>query len=177
MRRHRTLIAAVAIALALAAWFSAGTVKRPIVGSPDPDARVATDFKVDLIDGGSFTLSAALADRPVVINFWASWCPPCRLEMPDLEQVSRDVPGVRFIGIAIDDTESNAAAYARQIGVTYPIAVDANYAISDAYGINVLPQTWLVTQNGTIVRTIQGGVTRESLTGYIEQDLGVSADS
>ncbi|HDL49569.1 MAG TPA: TlpA family protein disulfide reductase [Actinobacteria bacterium] len=174
MRRHRTLIAAAAIALALAAYFSAGA-DRPIVGSPDPDARVATDFKVDLIDGGSFTLSAVLADRPVVINFWASWCPPCRQEMPDLEQVSRDVPGVRFIGIAIDDTESNAASYVRQIGVTYPIAVDANYAISDAYGINVLPQTWLVTRNGTIVRTIQGAVTRESLTAYIKQDLGVSA--
>ncbi|NIA25230.1 MAG: redoxin domain-containing protein [Gammaproteobacteria bacterium] len=176
MKRYRVLIAAMAIALALAGCLSAGAEK-PIVGSPDPDARVAADFKIDLIDGGSFTLSAALADRPVVINFWASWCPPCRQEMPDLEQVSRDVPGVKFIGIAIDDTEANAASYARQIGVTYPIAVDTNYAISDAYGIHVLPQTWLVTQNGTIVRTIQGGVTRASLTRYIEEDLGVSAGS
>lgn len=175
MKRYRMLIVATAIALALAGCLSVGA-KKPTVGSSNPDARVAADFKVDLIDGGSFTLSAALADRPVVINFWASWCPPCRQEMPDLEQVSRDIPGVRFIGIAIDDTETNAVKYVRQVGVTYPIAVDKNYAISDAYGINVLPQTWLVTQNGTIVRTIQGGVTRASLTGYIEQYLGVSAE-
>ena len=176
MKRYRILIAVAVIALTLAGCLSA-SAEKPIVGTPDPDARVATDFKIDLIDGGSFSLSSALADRPVVINFWASWCPPCRQEMPDLEQVSLDVPGVQFIGIAIDDTAANATAYARQIGITYPIGVDANYAISDSYGVHVLPQTWLITQNGTIVRTIQGGVTRESLTGYIEQDLGVSQGS
>lgn len=176
MKRLTPLLAVLVIGLALAGCLSAGAEK-PIVGTPDPNARVATDFTVSLIDGGTFTLSRALADSPVVINFWASWCPPCREEMPDLEQTSRDVQGVQFIGIAIDDTAANAAAYAREIGVTYPIAVDANYAISDGYGVHVLPQTWLITQNGTIVRTIQGGVTRESLTGYIEQDLGVSPGS
>lgn len=176
MKRLAPLLAVLAITLALAGCLSANAEK-PIVGTPEPGARVATDFKVDLIDGGTFTLSGALADRPVVINFWASWCPPCRQEMPDLEQVSRDVPGVQFVGIAIDDTQANASSYARQIGISYPIAVDANYAISDAYGVHVLPQTWLITQNGTIVRTVQGGVTKESLTGYIQEDLGVSAGS
>jgi thiol-disulfide isomerase/thioredoxin len=168
----KTLIVLSAAALLLAACSSA-SAEKPIVGTPGQ--QTAVDFKVDLIDGGAFSLSNTLGDKPVVLNFWASWCPPCRQEMPGLDQVALNTPGVQFIGIAINDDPSNAISYAQQIDVHYPIGIDGNYVIEDAYGIHVLPQTWLIDQNGTVVRTIQGAVSADQLAEYIEDDLGVKA--
>jgi thiol-disulfide isomerase/thioredoxin len=169
----RKLLLALALTSLTVAACSTPGAERPLVGVPNENAQVAADFTIDLIGGGTFNLSKTLSDRPVVLNFWASWCPPCRQEMPDLDAVSRSVKGVQFVGVAIDDTKANAMAYAQSIGITYPIGVDVNYAISDAYGIHVLPQTWLIGQDGTVIRTIQGAVTDDSLRGYIEDDFGI----
>jgi len=170
----RSLIVLAAAALLLVAC-SPTNSETPIIGVPG--GQTATDFKTNLIEGGSFTLSKALDDKPVVLNFWASWCPPCRQEMPGLDQVSRSISGVQFIGIAINDNPGDAATYVHQIGVSYPIGIDVNYVIEDAYGIRELPQTWLIDRKGTVVRTILGAVTAEQLTRYIADDLGVTAES
>jgi len=164
----------IGLILGVAACAASGSAK-PLVGTPG--AKVATDFTIDLVGGGSFTLSKALQDKPVVINFWASWCPPCRQEMPDLDAVARAIPGVQFIGVAIDDSPSNAAAYASQIGTSYPIAVDEDYTLDDAYAIQYLPQTWIIDRNGTVIRSVIRAVTAEELTAWIEEDLGIKAGS
>lgn len=153
------------------------SAEKPIVAAADGNAPAAADFTIKLSNGGSFTLSKTLADRPVVLNFWASWCPPCRQEMPDLDKTSKAIPGVQFIGVAVNDTPANAMAYVNQIGVTYPIAIDTSGAVTDAYGIHVLPQTWIIATDGTVVRTIQGAVTQDQLTEYIRQDLGINPGS
>jgi thiol-disulfide isomerase/thioredoxin len=154
---------------------AATTTSKPLVGKPG--AKVATDFTIDLLDGGSFTLSRELQSRPVIINFWASWCPPCRQEMPDLDAVARAIPGVQFIGVAIDDTPSNAAAYAAEVGTSYPIAVDSDYALDDAYAIQYLPQTWIIDTDGTVARSVIRAVTAEELTAWIAEDLGIKPGS
>lgn len=154
---------------------AATSTSKPLVGKPG--AQVATDFTIDLLDGGSFTLSRALQDKPVIINFWASWCPPCRQEMPDLDAVARAIPGVQFIGVAIDDSVSNAAAYAAQVGTSYPIAVDLDYALDDAYAIQYLPQTWIIDEDGTVTRSVIRAVTAEELTAWIAEDLGIKPES
>jgi thiol-disulfide isomerase/thioredoxin len=164
----------VAMMLGLVACSSLNGTSTPIVGTPG--AKVATDFTVDLIGGGTFTLSKVLRDKPVVLNFWASWCPPCRQEMPDLDAVARATPGVQFIGIAVDDVASNATAYAAQIGVSYPIAVDEDYTVNDAYAVQYLPQTWIIDRNGTVTRSVVRAVTAEELTAWIAQDLGVTSE-
>jgi thiol-disulfide isomerase/thioredoxin len=164
----------VATMLGLVACSSLNGTSTPIVGTPG--AKVATDFTVDLIGGGTFTLSKVLRDKPVVLNFWASWCPPCRQEMPDLDAVARATPGVQFIGIAVDDVASNATAYAAQIGVSYPIAVDEDYTVNDAYAVQYLPQTWIIDRNGTVTRSVVRAVTAEELTAWIAQDLGVTSE-
>jgi len=164
----------VALILGLAACSLNGTAT-PLVGTPG--AQVATDFTIDLIGGGTFTLSNVLQDKPVILNFWASWCPPCRQEMPDLDTVARATPGVQFIGIAVDDVPSNASAYAAQIGVSYPIAVDEDYVVNDAYAVQYLPQTWIIDRNGTVTRSVVRAVTAEELTGWIAQDLGIKPES
>jgi thiol-disulfide isomerase/thioredoxin len=164
----------VATMLGLVACSSLNGTSTPIVGTPG--AKVATDFTVDLIGGGTFTLSKVLRDKPVVLNFWASWCPPCRQEMPDLDAVARATPGVQFIGIAVDDVASNATAYAAQIGVSYPIAVDEDYTVNDAYAVQYLPQTWIIDRNGTVTRSVVRAVTAEELTAWIAPDLGVTSE-
>ena len=164
----------VALVLGLAACSLNGTAT-PLVGTPG--AKVATDFTIDLIGGGTFTLSKTLEDKPVVLNFWASWCPPCRQEMPELDAVARATPDVQFIGIAVDDVASNAAAYAAQIGVSYPIAVDEDYVVNDAYAVQYLPQTWIIDRNGTVTRSVVRAVTADELTAWIAQDLGIKSGS
>jgi thiol-disulfide isomerase/thioredoxin len=170
MRRLSALL--VVFGLVAAACSAGG--EQPIVAAPSPGAAMAPDFTVETIDGVTFTLSETLRQRPVVINFWASWCPPCRLEMPDFDEISRATPGVQFIGVAIGDTEDAATAYAREIGISYPIAVDLTGSVAAAYGVNALPQTWLVAQNGQVVRTVRGAITKEVLSDLIRQDLGVT---
>lgn len=149
--------------------------EQTFVAPPSPGATVAPDFTVATIDGDTFTLSSALRSQPVVINFWASWCPPCRQEMPDLNEVSQTTAGVQFIGVAIGDTPDAAAAYAREIGITYPIGVDVSGTIAGAYAVNALPQTWLVNSNGEVVRTVRGAITKDVLRDLIRQDLGVDS--
>ena len=170
MRRFAVLIVAFGL---VATACSSG--EQAFVATPSPGATVAPDFTVATIDGDTFTLSSALRSQPVVINFWASWCPPCRQEMPDLNEVSQTTAGVQFIGVAIGDTPDAAASYAREIGITYPIGVDVTGTIAGTYAVNALPQTWLVNSNGEVVRTIRGAITEEVLRDLIRQDLGVDS--
>jgi thiol-disulfide isomerase/thioredoxin len=169
----KALLITAVVALIATACSTSG--EKALVGTPG--LPVATDFTVTLVGGGTFTLSKTLSDKPVVINFWASWCPPCRAEMPDIDRVARNTPDVQFIGIAIDDTLSNALAYASSIGIGYPIAIDDNYTLADAYMVSVLPQTWLIDSNGAVVASFTGAVTADQLVDHIEQDLGVKAGS
>ena len=84
----------------------------------------APGFVLEGLDGGEVNL-AGLQGKVVVLNFWASWCGPCRLEMPDFQKAweEHQDQGVVFVGIAVDDTESEASRFAEQVGVTYPLAL------------------------------------------------------
>lgn len=88
----------------------------------------APDFTLTLFDGTDFRLSRHLSDdgRPVVLNFWASWCAPCREEMPAFDTVARRRPEVLFVGVAVRDTEAEARSFAAEIGVAYPLGIDAD---------------------------------------------------
>ncbi len=90
--------------------------------------------------------------RPVVLNFWASWCVPCRKEMPLLEATyHRDSAGVVFVGIDTNDTRSAALAFARETGVSYPLASDPGGTAATNYGLFGLPTTVFIDRTGHIV--------------------------
>ncbi len=112
--------------------------------------------------------------RPVVVNFWASWCIPCRKEMPALEQVFRLLAGrVAFVGLDTQDQRAAGLAFARSRGVTYPLAT-ANAQVWSAYGVTALPTTFFVSAQGTILGEDFGGMTRSSLLGLIRRLYGVT---
>jgi cytochrome c biogenesis protein CcmG/thiol:disulfide interchange protein DsbE len=137
----------------------------PLVGHPAPD------FTVTLWSGAEGGLSgqalhlAALKDRPVVVNFWASWCDNCALEAPLLQGAYQQyrAQGVVFVGVATGDTIDHARAFVQKYGVTYPIGPDADGAIAVAYGVSGDPETVFIGRDGKIASKIPGGVSQDSL--------------
>ncbi len=125
----------------------------------------APDFSVELIGGGTFQLSEHLATdgRPVVLNFWASWCAPCRAEMPDFDQIASDKPGLLVLGIAVQDSDSNARAFADEIGVSYPLGIDSAETIAAQYRYLGLPATWFIAADGIIVDQVNGQLSEQIL--------------
>ena len=115
------------------------------------DTGLAPDFALTNFDERTITLSE-LRGQVVVINFWASWCPPCREEAPYLEQIWRKYKdqGVVFIGVDYLDTEAEALAYIEEFDITYFNGADLGTRISQAYNIQGVPETFFVDKNGEI---------------------------
>ena len=140
------------------------------VGKPAPD------FTLALLDGGELSLSQ-YQGRPVVVNFWASWCPPCRQEAVALERAWRAHAdaGVQFIGVDLQDRESDARAYISEFDVTYPNGTDIGGKISVDYGVIGLPVTFFVSREGVVERRFVGAISRGKLEGWIgELEAGVA---
>lgn len=134
--------------------------------------RPAEDFTLPLFNGGNVTLSS-LKGKPVVINFWASWCPPCREEAPILEEVWRRYKdkGVTFIGVDIQDAEADARAYIKEFGITYPNGPDIRGRIAIDYGVSGIPVTFFVNREGLIVSRWVGAINESILVSRIEELL------
>ena len=115
------------------------------------EAGPAPDFTLTTFSGEQVSLSQ-LRGQVVVINFWASWCPPCREEAAYLERTWRAYRdrGVVFIGVDYADTEREALAYMREFDLTYPNGPDIGTRISQAYRIQGVPETFFVARDGTL---------------------------
>lgn len=140
---------------------------------PATTAEPVVDFSFALFDGSTFSLADHFATdgRPVVLNFWASWCPPCVREMPEFDQVARAHPEVAFIGVAVDDTESNARSFASEIGVSYLLGFDPTGRAHETLPFVALPTTWIIDGTGHIVHKTQGALTAEALEALLEASL------
>ena len=135
-----------------------------MVNRPAPDFTITT-FKGDKISLGE------LRGKPVVINFWASWCPPCREEAPLLEHTWRVYKGrgVAFIGVDIQDKKEDALAYIREFDITYPNGPDPTGEISIDYGVSGLPVTFFVSRDGKIIRRWVGALQRGVIISAVEE--------
>lgn len=132
--------------------------------------RPAPDFSLTTFDRATISL-AELRGKPIVINFWASWCPPCRIEAPLLERAWRAYKdrGPVFLGVNIQDRREDALSYMREFNVTYPNGPDPNGEIAIDYGVSGLPVTFFVSREGQIVRRWVGAVERNVLIRAIEE--------
>ena len=135
-----------------------------------PDRVAAPAFELTLLDGETTISSNQLRGQPVVLNAWASWCPPCREEAPTLERVSKDLApeGVAFVGIVSDDTAASAAEYAQQAGLDFPHALDDG-SFDASYRIDVLPTTYILDANGGLVAKHSGPISEARLRVLIEE--------
>lgn len=114
------------------------------------------------LDGKPFDL-ADYAGTPIVLNFWASWCHPCRKELPAIAAWAKAHPDVQVIGVDYEDDVADARAFAKAHDATWPMVVDADGRIGDAYRVPGLPATFLIDAQGRIVDRILGEVTEASL--------------
>jgi cytochrome c biogenesis protein CcmG/thiol:disulfide interchange protein DsbE len=113
---------------------------------------------------------AAFRGRPLVVNFWASWCIPCRTEMPLLEQAFQAEHGrVQFLGIDANDTQGAAKAFLDQVHVTYPAASDANGSVATQFGLFGLPTTLFISASGTVVGRYIGQLHSDTLQAALEE--------
>ena len=133
----------------------------------------AKEFELALFDGRTLRL-ADLRGNVVVLNFWVSWCPPCRAEMPAFERIWQEYrdQGVIFVGVAgVLDTEEDARAFAEKVGVTYLLGRDATGQISKDYRALTLPTTFIIDRQGNEVRKF--GVANEgALRIFLKGQLG-----
>ena len=112
-----------------------------------------------------------LRGKPVVINFWASWCPPCRIEAPLIEKTWRAYKnrGLIFLGVNIQDRKEDALNYIREFHITYPNGPDPTGEISIDYGVSGLPVTFFVSRKGEVVRRWVGAIEKRALNSSIEE--------
>ncbi len=134
----------------------------------------APEIRATLYTGEEFQLSS-LQGNPVVINFWFPSCPPCRAEMPDLEEVWQEYKeqGVEFIGIQLLglDTEEEGKRFVQEIGVTYPIAADRDGSITKAYEVAGFPSTYVIDSEGRLAREWTGFLDRDILEDLLSKVL------
>jgi thiol-disulfide isomerase/thioredoxin len=133
----------------------------------------APAFSVKTVEGRTMRLTD-MKNRPVVIDFWATWCAPCRASMPHLNDVSAKYAnrGLAVVGMSVDETgPAPVKRFANQLGVRFPIAM-ANDDVLDAYGpIRVIPTTFFINREGTIVRRVVGYIDSETMDGYVREIL------
>ena len=129
----------------------------------------APDFSIVLLDGTTLQLSD-LAGNVVVLNFWASWCTPCRQEMPGFENIWQEYrdQGVVFLGIAVSDEEKTARSFVKEAGVTYPAGIDRADRIAITYRITTMPTTYFIDRNGNASKKLVGAVNEDVLRIFLE---------
>ena len=134
----------------------------------------APDFVMTDQLGKSIKLSEIIAEgKPLVLNFWASWCPPCRSEMPDFEKVYKELGNeIQFVILNLTDgqreTVQKAAKYIKDKGFTFPVYFDTKREGAIAYGIRSIPTTLFIDKNGYIVTSAQGAIDEKTLRKGIE---------
>jgi len=134
----------------------------------------APDFAVTTLDGNGFELSGHLSTdgRPVFLNLWASWCPPCKDEMPGIDAASRAHTDVKFVGVAIEDDPGDSAEFATSIGIGYTIGFDEEDAVGDGYNPLGLPASYIISSDGEILERIYGTVDETAIAEKIEGWFG-----
>lgn len=145
---------------------------RVIRSTSQESQQPAPDFTLETFDGESIRLSD-LHGQVVVLNFWASWCPPCRWEMPFFEDISQQyrADGVTFVGVAMSDTLDAAREFADTAGVTYPVGLDATNEIARAYRVVTLPTTFFISPDGNIQRKLTSPANEGTLHVFIRGQL------
>lgn len=120
---------------------------------------IAPGFTLSNMQGKQVSL-ADYRGKVVVLNFWASWCPPCRAEMPSMEQLYGKLKGSDFVLLAVNVEEngrSATAAFSQKIPMSFPVLLDDNQHVSELYRVSGIPQTFIINKKGEIVQEVTGG--------------------
>ena len=185
MNRTRPRLAAQAVALGAVAALLVVLVWRavhherpqvPVVLKPGKIVR-APNFELPRLDGNGRLSLASLRGKGVVLNFWATWCRPCKQEIPALQAAWKRnrARGLMVVGIDIQDFTGEARSFARRIGMTYPLVRDGRGKTIGPYAVSGVPETLFVSRSGRVVgRRIQGGVHLEKNRESFERGIALA---
>lgn len=168
--RHVPAVLGLALLLALlgVGAFQPGKADPFPTGSGPLAGKQAPDFRLVDFDGRVVRLSD-YRGTPVVLNFWASWCAPCREEAPAFARVAAAAePRVAFLGIDVRDREPEARAFIAEFSLPYPSAPDTE-GVEQQYGVVGIPTTIFIAGNGTVVRTWLGPLEERRLIAFVEE--------
>ncbi|MGH2378791.1 MAG: TlpA family protein disulfide reductase [Candidatus Limnocylindria bacterium] len=175
---HRPAVLVATLSLVLAACTAPAADPAAAPRGPITDEAVDRPLPAvegALLGGGTFSPDALGDARLVVVNFWASWCGPCRREQPDLASVAERYRsrGVVMLGVNLRDAGEDALAFAREFGVSYPSVVDSSGALAGRFGVVGVPTTFIV-RGDRIVHRFEGAVSAERLGQVLEAKLALS---
>ena len=165
--------------IALLAWASFGTGSNPggfatnsNLVETEIEPEVARDFELQLIGGGTLKLSD-LRGKVVMVDFWASWCAPYRVEAPVLASVYLEYQGqdVEFVGVSVWDNIGDAEIFLQQEGQTYPAGSDASGVIAIDYGVRGIPEKYFIDREGILMKKLSGPLTETTLRDAINELL------
>lgn len=151
--------------IAISAVPASSTTTGGLIPSPR-EGFLAPDFNLPTLEGGSVVISE-LRGQVVIVNLWASWCPPCRDEIPDISAFADTHPETTVVGVAVDDPiEENTREFAAEIAASYPLAI-GNDDVSEAYPHFGLPATYVVDENGIVTEFVNGIVNEQILDDLV----------
>ena len=158
---RRTLLALVAIVLVVAGYILVKD-SSPRQSQPAPSARIGTvapDFTLQSYDGETVTLSH-LRGKVVLVNFWATWCPPCRTEKPTMETLYRTFSGrddFELLAVNVEEDAARAlATYLQQYDYTFPILLDSHARVQELFRVYRFPESFILDRNGIVVEHVIG---------------------
>ena len=168
------LIAAI-IAVAVLGYNYLTKEYAPVQESQQSEQVKALDFTVTDEQGNTVSLSD-FAGKPIVVNFWATWCDPCKMEMPYFQKAyERYGDNVTFLMVNVDGGAAPTASvtgFLADGGYTFPVYYDGNYSASLAYSVDAIPETVFITADGYISHTKIGAISENQLNSEIERILG-----
>jgi cytochrome c biogenesis protein CcmG/thiol:disulfide interchange protein DsbE len=160
------IIAAIVAVLFVGLGKDPQAIASPLIGRPAPD------FALKAVGTGETIDLAQFRGKPVIVNFWATWCHPCWDEHPVLTQTSQVLGNqVQFLGVVFQDDESRIKNFLQQRGWAYPTLVDQAGKTAIAYGVGGVPETYFLDKNGTIVAKFAGPMSADDIQTNLQKAL------
>lgn len=141
--------------------FFGGAIQSPQVGKPAPD------FALETVDGHTLRLSEQRG-KPVLINFWATWCGPCLVEMPNIQKIYEKYPGqFEVLAVNADESEREVQKFAEKMNLTFPILLDPGNKVNELFHLRGYPTTFVLDADGIVQVQHIGSLTEKQIEEYL----------
>mgnify|MGYP001579612607 CR=1 FL=1 len=153
-RTHIISIGIIAIIIAAIAFIELSKPKNNVIVSDDKNTgitigKTAPDFKLENLEGKKAKLSD-YRGKKIILNFWASWCPPCREEMPEFQKIYASNKEIVVLGVNLQESKEAIQSFTKKLEINFPILLDPNSQVKNMYNVFTQPVTYFIDENGVI---------------------------